>query len=222
MRHARSPGLRRLVSATTLAGILVGALGVSIALAADPSPSPLASPSASPSATPSIAPSPSPVRPTPTRQPSPTSRPVLTPALSASPAVVLTGTVATLQVTGFTYLGVKSVHTGAGSIQSVEFSMTSATFVGLQLLLPCSHHVRLALLGLGAPLEARSGALVLMVTSFQATLNGAAVSYTAASPPLAQPLPGGSGTFTALTFSDVATTADRLVMHGVAFRAVAC
>ncbi len=134
----------------------------------------------------------------------------------------LTGTVATLQVTGFSYLGVKSVHTRAGTVQSLEFSMTSATLAGLQLLLPCAHHVRLALLGLTAPVEARSSALVLMVTSFQATLNGAGVSYTAASPPIAQPLPGGSGTFTSLTFSDVATTADRLVMQGVAFKAVAC
>lgn len=100
--------------------------------------------------------------------------------------------------------------------------MTSATFADLQLLLPCSHHVRLTFRGTGAPVEARSSAMVLQVASFQATLDGAAVNYTPASPPLSQPLPGGSGTFTALTFSDVAATAGRLVMQGVAFRAVAC
>lgn len=127
-----------------------------------------------------------------------------------------------MQVTGFTYIGLKTVHTMAGTVQSLEFSMSSATFTGLQLLLPCSHHVRLTLLGVDAPVEARSNGMVLAVASFQATLNGAPVSYTLASPPLSQPLPGGTGTLTALTFSDVVATAERFVMQGVAFKAAAC
>jgi len=134
----------------------------------------------------------------------------------------VTGSAATLQVTGFSYRGLKSVRTRVGTVQSLEFSMTSATFAGLQLFLPCSHHVRLALLGITSPVEAWASGLVLQVATFRATLNGAEVSYTATSVPQTQPLSGGSGAFTALTFSDVAITADRLVMRGAGFRAVAC
>lgn len=190
-------------------------------------------PSASPSAGPSVSPAPSPILPPPVLQASPTPATSATPTTaptpsgpaqtaSVSPAVMVTGSAATAQVAGFTYLGLKSVRTKAGVVQSLEFSMTSATFTDFQLLLPCSNHVRLAMRGLAAPVEARAGVLVLLVASFQANINGVAVSYTVASPPLGQPLPGGSGTLATLTFSDVATTADRLVMQRVAFRAVSC
>jgi hypothetical protein len=126
------------------------------------------------------------------------------------------------QVTGFSYAGPKTVSTRAGQIAALEFTASSATFTALDLQMPCAAHAWLELSQPAASSTGTSGQLTLDAVSFEATVNGGAVSYSPATPPSAQPLPSGSGTMTGVRIVTVSAAAAQLVLNAVASETHSC
>lgn len=126
------------------------------------------------------------------------------------------------QVTGFTYAGPKTVSTRAGQIAALEFAVSSATFTALDLQMPCAGHAWLELSQPSASSTGTTGQLTLDAVSFDATVNGAVVSYAPATPPSAQPLPSGSGTMTGIRIVTISAVAAQLVLNAAASEAHSC
>jgi hypothetical protein len=112
----------------------------------------------------------------------------------------------------------ETLATPTGSVTVMVFTMSSASWTSLTTELACS--------GAQLVMTGRSGSapdgLALRVTSFSATVDGTAVTYTASSPPAAQPLPGGSGTLTAVSIDAADLTAPGLELTELTVAAGHC
>ena len=126
------------------------------------------------------------------------------------------------QVTGFSYAGPKTVSTRAGQIAALEFTISSATFTALDLQMPCAGHAWLELSQPTASSTGTTGQLTLDAISFDATVNGGAVSYAPSTPPSSQPLPSGSGTMTGLRIVAVSAMAAQLALNEATTEAHSC
>src|SRR5215472_13487864 len=103
-----------------------------------PTPTPSSSPQATPTPSPSSAPTPTPL-PTPTVLPTPPTTPFPIDMTSSA-----------LQVSGFTYIGVKTLAMPSGPIPVMEFSMADATFTDLVVKTSCTGHTQLSMSQTGA------------------------------------------------------------------------
>ncbi|MBO0686625.1 MAG: hypothetical protein J2P45_26060 [Candidatus Dormibacteraeota bacterium] len=184
---------------------------------ASPSPSPTASPSESPS--PGPAPSASPA-PGPTASPAPTASPSPSPPPPPS-AVETTLSASGALLAGFSYAGPKTVSTPAGPVETLEFTISSATLTAVDLQLPCTGQVSLEISQPPSGTTSASG-LTLDVVSLQLTVAGVSLSYGPAAPPSVQLLPPGAGTLSGLRIVTVSAVAAQLAVNGATIQAHAC
>jgi hypothetical protein len=104
-------------------------------------------------------------------------------------------TIASMSVTGFSYQGLQTITTSAGSVTVMVFTVTDASWTSLSLCLGTPP------LAMTYASGTASGGMTLHAATFAATVDGSPVSYTVSSPPGGQPLPTGSGTLTSISAS---------------------
>ena len=172
-----------------------------------PTPTPSSSPQATPTPSPSSAPTPTPL-PTPTVLPTPPTTPFPIDMTSSA-----------LQVSGFTYIGTKTLPMPSGPIPVMEFSMADATFTDLVVRTSCTGHTQLSMSQTGAH---ATGNLTLHLTWFTARLAGTTVAYTPSAPPTSPPLGSGTGTFNAVSMIALSGSASQLTLQSASVTAVAC
>ena len=107
-----------------------------------------------------------------------------------------------MSVSGFSYQGLQTINTPAGSVTVMVFTMSNASWTSLGLCLGTPP------LAMTAASGTAPGGMTLHAATFAATVDGSPVSYTVASPPGAQPLPTGSGTLTNISASVIDLLAD--------------
>lgn len=213
-------GWRRALVGMSLAAVVVVAASQ---VAASPSPSPPTSRVPSALASPTRSPAAPPPSPTATPSTSPSPAPSASPPAALAPAGIATTLLAaSAQVTGFSYAGSKTVSTRAGQVAALEFTFSSAAFLGLDLKMPCSGHLWLELYQPAASSAGTTGRLTVDVVSFQATFNGRPATYTPSAPPSAQPIPSGTGTLSGLNLASVSMLAGQVDLRGAASRAHSC
>jgi hypothetical protein len=100
-----------------------------------------------------------------------------------------------MSVSGFSYQGLQTINTQAGSVTVMVFTISDASWTSLSL---CVGTPPLAMTSVSGT---ASGGMTLHAATFAATVDGSPVSYTVSSPPGAQPLPTGSGTLTSISAS---------------------
>jgi len=104
-------------------------------------------------------------------------------------------TIASMSVSGFSYQGLQTITTSAGSVTVMAFTISDASWTSLSLCLGTPP------LAMTYASGTASGGMTLHATTFAATVDGSPVSYTVASPPSGQPLPTGSGTLIGISAS---------------------
>ncbi|MBO0687801.1 MAG: hypothetical protein J2P45_32020 [Candidatus Dormibacteraeota bacterium] len=192
-----------------------------------PAPTASASPSPSPTASPSEPPSPGPApSASPTPGPTPSASPTATASPSPSPppppsAVESTLSASGALLAGFGYAGPKTVSTPAGPVETLEFTISSATLTAVDLQLPCTGQVSLEISQPPSGTTSASG-LTLDVVSLQLTVAGVSLSYGPSAPPSVQLLPPDAGTLTGLRIVTVSAVAAQLAMSGATIQAHAC
>jgi hypothetical protein len=100
-----------------------------------------------------------------------------------------------MSVSGFSYQGLQTITTPAGSVTVMVFTIADASWTSLSL---CLGTPALAMTSASGTAP---GGMTLHAATFAATIDGSPVSYTVSSPPGAQPLPTGSGTLTSISAS---------------------
>ncbi|MBO0838347.1 MAG: hypothetical protein J2P28_22905 [Actinobacteria bacterium] len=125
------------------------------------------------------------------------------------------------QLAGFSYAGPKTVSTPAGAVETLEFTISTATFTAVDVQMPCTGHAWLELSQLPAGTTSGTG-LTLDAVSLQATIDGVSETYGPGAPPPAQPLPSGAGTLTDLRIVTVSAVAAQLALNGAVSQAHGC
>lgn len=111
-----------------------------------------------------------------------------------------------MTVTGFSYQGLQTIKTPAGSVTVMVFRISGASWTSLSLCLGTPP------LAMTYASGTASGGMTLHAVTFAATVDGSPVSYTVSAPPGAQPLPTGSGTLTSISASVIGLLAGNAVL----------
>lgn len=186
-----------------------------------PSPAPTGGGTASP--TPPV-PTPTPSAPTPTptassqATPTPLPTPTVLPTPPTTPSPIEMSSSA-LQVSGFTYIGVKTLAMPSGPIPVMEFSMADATFTDLVVKTSCTGHTQLSMSQTGAH---ATGNLTLDLTWFTASVGGTTVAYSASAPPTSLPLSSGAGTFNNVSMIALSGSAGQLTLQSSILTPAGC
>ena len=183
------------------------------AAAAIPTPSDSGTPSPAPTGGGTPTPTPSAPTPTPTASSQATPTPLLTPTVLPTPPTTpspIEMSSSALQVSGFTYIGVKTLAMPSGPIPVMEFSMADATFTDLVVKTSCTGHTQLSMSQTGAH---ATGNLTLDLTWFTASVGGTTVAYSASAPPTSLPLSSGAGTFNNVSMIALSGSASQLTLQ---------